>query len=92
MATPHWTGKAGEAENVRAVREELVARLEEGVHLAHMTRHMLGVMHGRAGARAFRRILTVESVKPGAGIDVVDRAVEAVREAEARFEAREDAA
>lgn len=29
VATPHWTGKAGEAEKVRAVREELVARLEE---------------------------------------------------------------
>jgi tRNA-dihydrouridine synthase A len=49
-----------------------------------MTRHMLGLMHGRAGARAFRRILTVEGVKPGAGLEVVDRAVEAVREAEAR--------
>jgi tRNA-dihydrouridine synthase A len=73
-------------------RPYLLARLEEGVHLAHMTRHMLGVMHGRAGARAFRRILTVEGVKPGAGIEVVDRAVEAVREAEARLEARDDAA
>ncbi|MNI46825.1 tRNA-dihydrouridine synthase A [compost metagenome] len=49
-----------------------------------MTRHMLGLMHGRAGARAFRRILTVEGVKLGAGLEVVDRAVEAVREAEAR--------
>jgi tRNA-dihydrouridine synthase A len=77
-------------------RPYLLARLAEGVHLAHMTRHMLGVMHGRAGARAFRRILTVEGVKPGAGIEVVDRATEAVREAEARLEAyneaREDAA
>jgi tRNA-dihydrouridine synthase A len=73
-------------------RPYLQARLEEGVHLAHMTRHILGVMHGRAGARAFRRILTVEGVKSGAGLVVVDRAIDAVREAEARFEAREDAA
>ena len=73
-------------------RPYLQARLEEGVPLAHMSRHILGVMHGRAGARAFRRILTVEAVKPGAGIDVLDRAVEAVREAEARMELREDAA
>ena len=79
-------------EALERYRPYLTARLEEGVHLAHMTRHLLGVMHGRAGARAFRRILTVEAVKPGAGIDVVDRAVEAVREAEARMEAREDAA
>ena len=73
-------------------RPYLLARLEEGAPLAHMTRHMLGVMHGRAGARAFRRILTVEGVKPGAGIEVVDRAIEAVREAEARMDARDDAA
>ena len=38
-----------------------------------MTRHMLGLMHGRPGARAFRRILTVESIGPGAGLEVVDR-------------------
>ena len=73
-------------------RPYLLARLDEGVHLSHMTRHLLGVMHGRAGARSFRRILTVEAGRPGAGIDVVDRAIEAVREAEARMAEREDAA
>ena len=64
----------------------------EGVHLTAMTRHMLGLMHGRPGARAYRRILTVESVAPGAGEEVVDRALEAVREAEARREAGTEAA
>jgi tRNA-dihydrouridine synthase A len=49
-------------------------------------------MHGRPGARAYRRILTVESIVPGAGLEVVDRAVEAVREAEARLEQRGEAA
>jgi tRNA-dihydrouridine synthase A len=49
-------------------------------------------MHGRPGARAFRRILTVESIPAGAGLDVVDRAVDAVREAEARLEQRGEAA
>ena len=73
-------------------RPYVAARLAEGVHLAAMTRHMLGLMHGRPGARAFRRILTVEAVKPGAGLEVVDRAVAAVREAEARTEARTEAA
>lgn len=65
-------------------RPYLAARLGEGVRLASMTRHMLGLMHGRPGARAFRRILTVEAIREGAGLEVVDRAVEAVREAEAR--------
>ena len=73
-------------------RPYMAARLEEGVHLPAMTRHMLGLMHGRAGARAFRRILTVESVRPGAVLEVVDRAVEAVRDAEARTDQRTEAA
>tara|TARA_R110001606_G_scaffold239423_2_gene387561 strand:- start:20738 stop:21724 length:987 start_codon:yes stop_codon:yes gene_type:complete len=73
-------------------RPYLAARLDEGVHLAAMARHMLGVMHGRPGARAFRRILTVEAIAPGAGLEVVDRAVEAVREAEARRDRADEAA
>ena len=64
----------------------LAARLAEGVNLPAMARHMLGLMHGRRGARAFRRILTVDSITPGAGLDVVERAVDAVREAERAFE------
>ncbi|QQQ18072.1 tRNA dihydrouridine(20/20a) synthase DusA [Brevundimonas vitis] len=63
----------------------MAARLAEGWGLHAMTRHMLGLMHGRPGARSFRRILTVEACQPGAGLEVVDRAVEAVREAEARL-------
>lgn len=73
---------------IERYRPYMAARLAEGVHLPAMTRHMLGVMHGRAGARAFRRILTVESVRPGAGLEVLDRAVTAVREAEARASQR----
>lgn len=68
-------------------RPYMAARLAEGVPLPAMTRHMLGLMHGRPGARAFRRILTVEAIRPGAGLEVVDRAADAVREAEARREA-----
>jgi tRNA-dihydrouridine synthase A len=73
---------------VEAYRPYILARLDEGFHLAGMARHVLGVMHGRPGARAFRRILTVEGVKPGAGIEVVDRALDAVREAAERREER----
>ena len=69
----------------------LAARLTEGVHLPAMTRHMLGLMHGRRGARAFRRILTVDSIASAAGIEVVERAVDAVREAERAFEANQPA-
>lgn len=79
-------------EAIEQYRPYMAARLEEGVHLPAMTRHMLGLMHGRPGARAFRRILTVESVRQGAGLEVLDQAVEAVREAGARRDACADQA
>ena len=79
-------------EAVERYKPYLAARLSEGWGLHAMTRHMLGVMHGRPGARAFRRILTVEAIAPSAGLEVVDRAVEAVREAEARRDRVEEAA
>ena len=78
------TADVGPFEAIERYRPYMAARLEEGVHLPAMTRHMLALMHGRPGARAFRRILTVEAIRPGAGLGVVDMAVEAVREAEAR--------
>jgi tRNA-dihydrouridine synthase A len=65
-------------EAVRRYRPYVARQLEAGVHLAAMTRHMLGLFHGRPGARAWRRILTVEGVRPGAGLEVIDRALAAV--------------
>ena len=67
-------------------REEVVAKmagyaermLRTGFSLRNITRHMLGLFHGAPGARTWRRILTVESVKPGAGLEVVDAALAAV--------------
>ena len=70
----------------------MAARLEEGVHLPAMARHMLGLMHGRPGARSWRRILTVDSTQPGAGLEVLDRALDAVQEAESRAAARLESA
>jgi tRNA-dihydrouridine synthase A len=75
---------AGEREAVERMRPYIAARLAEGVRLPAITRHMLGLFQGRPGARAFRRIMTVEAVKPGAGLDVVDRALAAVSDAPAR--------
>ena len=77
-----------EFEAVERFRPYMAEKLEAGVHLAAMSWHMLGLFHGRPGARAWRRILTVEGVKAGAGLDVVDRALDAVREAVAAKAAR----
>jgi tRNA-dihydrouridine synthase A len=60
------------------------AELARGTHLAAMTRHLLGLFHARPGARAWRRILTIEGAKPGAGIDVIEAGLAALVEAAAR--------
>ena len=63
---------------VRAFVPYVERKLSEGVRLAAMTRHMLGLFHGRPGARTWRRILTVETLAPGAGVEVIERALDAV--------------
>jgi tRNA-dihydrouridine synthase A len=68
----------GAVEAVERYRPYIARELAAGTHLAAMTRHMLGLFHGAPGARTWRRILTVESVKPGAGLEVVDAALAAV--------------
>jgi len=81
-----------EFEAVERFKPYIAEKLAAGVHLAAMSRHMLGLFHGLPGARAWRRILTVEGVPAGAGLEVVDRALDAVRQAidarEARFAER----
>jgi tRNA-dihydrouridine synthase A len=45
--------------------------LNRGVRLHAITRHVLGLFRAVPGARAFRRHLTTEAVKPGAGANVM---------------------
>jgi tRNA-dihydrouridine synthase A len=65
----------GEPRAVEDAVEEFVGyvarRLPEGVPLNAMTRHMLGLFHGRPGARQFRRYLSDNATRPGAGLDVL---------------------
>jgi len=49
--------------------------LEAGTRLHAITRHILGLFRGVPGARAFRRHLATEAVKPGAGSDVLAAAL-----------------
>jgi len=59
-------------------RPYIAARLEEGVRLSSMTRHMLGLFNGMPGARLWRRVLSEKGPKPGAGLEVLDEALDAV--------------
>ena len=45
--------------------------LAKGVRLPSITRHVLGLFHAVPGARAFRRHLATEAVKPGASAAVM---------------------
>jgi tRNA-dihydrouridine synthase A len=58
--------------------EREVAR---GARLHAITRHLVGLFHAVPGARAFRRYLATEGVKPGAGADTLLAALALVREA-----------
>ena len=49
-------------------------KLTLGVPLNHMTRHILGLFHGQPGAKAWRRHLSENSTKKGAGIEVLQQA------------------
>ena len=63
---------------VRQYRPYIETRLDQGVRLSSITRHMLGLFSGMPGARLWRRVLSEKAPKPGAGIAVLDEALEAV--------------
>jgi tRNA-dihydrouridine synthase A len=75
-------GEAGESPDESAVVEAMFpyisAELASSTRLSHITRHMLGLFHGRPGARRWRRMLTVDAAKPGAGLSVVRAALATV--------------
>ncbi len=50
-------------------------KLAQGVRLHSMTKHMLGLFNGRPGARAFRRHLSENATRDGAGIAVLREAL-----------------
>jgi tRNA-dihydrouridine synthase A len=55
-----------------------------GGKLAQVTRHMVGLFHGRKGARRYRQVLSTEATRPAAGPDVLRKAFACVDLAEQR--------
>jgi tRNA-dihydrouridine synthase A len=76
---------------VARYRPYVARQLAAGVRLAVLVRPMLGLFQGAPGARAWRRILTVEGVRPGAGVEIIDRALAAIAEARNRAAILSDA-
>jgi tRNA-dihydrouridine synthase A len=73
----------GEPRDADAAAEAYAAYIEvklgEGVPLNAMSKHMLGLFHGRSGARAFRRHLSENAHLDGAGIGVLREALALLR-------------
>ncbi len=61
---------------VLAMLPYIEKELTEGAALKHITRHLLGLFAGQPGARAWRRFLSENAHRPGAGIDVLHAALE----------------
>lgn len=60
---------------LQALVPYMQAHLARGGRLNNITRHILGIYHGEARSRAFRRHLSENAVRDGAGIDVLAQAV-----------------
>lgn len=63
------------ADCILAYLPYMEAELSRGTPLNHMTRHLLGLFKGQAGGKQFRRHLSENSHKPGAGISVLTDAL-----------------
>ncbi|MFB3090101.1 MAG: tRNA dihydrouridine(20/20a) synthase DusA [Gammaproteobacteria bacterium] len=50
--------------------------LDQGVYLGHMSRHILGLFLNQPGARAYRRYISENAYREGAGVEVIRAAME----------------
>ena len=62
-------------ESIEALYPYIERQLQRGVRLHSITRHLLGAFHAVPGARAYRRHLATQAVKPDAGIAVLAEAL-----------------
>jgi tRNA-dihydrouridine synthase A len=75
-AAPHATMKDALAAMLPYIEREL----SRGTRLHAITRHFVGAFHAVPGARAFRRHLAEQGVKPGAGTEVLRDAIALVED------------
>jgi tRNA-dihydrouridine synthase A len=65
---------------VLGMRPYIEQLLRDGGRLHHLTRHMLGLFQGLAGARHWRRHLSEQANRPDAGWDTLIEAMREIRE------------
>lgn len=62
-------------EVAEAMKPYIDAHLAAGGRLHQITRHMLGLFHGRPGARGWRRVLSEGATRDGAGLALYETAL-----------------
>ena len=76
---PELFGEAAPQATMEDVFEAMMPYIEDqlarGTRLHSITRHFVGAFHGVPGARAFRRHLAENGVRPGAGVNVLRDAI-----------------
>ena len=72
--------RVSRAEVIEKMLPYIERQLHKGTHLSHITRHMLGLYQGIPGGRRYRRHISENAHKPGAGIEVLQEAVALVEQ------------
>lgn len=67
-------------EAIEAYLPYIEEQLQHDVYLNHISRHILGIFHGRPGGKQFRRLISEQAHKNGAGIEVIQQALTRVKE------------
>ena len=65
------------AQLLRGLRPYVEEKLQQGVALKHISRHVLGLFHGQPGGRAFRQVLSEGAHRAGADWSLVEQAIAA---------------
>ena len=73
-------------EAIDALSPYIKQELLKGERLSNITRHLLGLFAGQAGARLYRQRLTLDATKLNANLDTLFAAVHEVREATQRLQ------
>lgn len=67
-----------------ALLDYVERELAQGAQLNHISRHILGLFRGQPGGRAFRRVISQNASRPGAGAEVIRAALAETRAAALR--------
>ena len=65
-------------EIIEAMYPYIEQQLQQETYLKHIARHLLGLFHGQPGARQWRRSISEQAYKSGAGLEVLDQALSQV--------------